>query len=83
MEINYQQAHLQWNCNGIKSKHEELQILISQLKPKTISLQETKLTTTSYSLNSSYYVYNERNDDRAQQGGVAIIIRKKVNHEKT
>ena len=80
MNTNY--VHLQWNCKGIKGRHEELQHLISLYKPKTISLQETKLNSTEYLLNTGYKLYNRINPGNTIQGGVAIVIDKTINHQK-
>ena len=35
---------LQWNCNGLKSKHHELSIMEAKYKPAIICVQETLLS---------------------------------------
>ena len=72
---------IQWNCRGIKSKHEELQLLIAEYNPSLILLQETKLNQDKYILNTKYDVHNFRNMEQPQQGGVAIAVQKNVNYK--
>ena len=74
-------VHLQWNCNGIRAKHEEIQRLITELNPTTISLQETKLNENSYIINNEYTVHNKKSPQNPNSGGVAIGIHKKVNYQ--
>ena len=33
---------LQWNCNGLSSQYEELQLLINDFNPNIITLQKHK-----------------------------------------
>ena len=75
------QTHLQWNCNGIRAKHEEIQRLIKELKPTTIALQETKLGADTYKINNMYTIYNKGSLHQPNSGGVALIIHKNTNHK--
>lgn len=68
---------IQWNPNGITNKIEELHLMINQIKPLAICLQETHLKFGNKFSLKNYQVY--RNDvitdhDERAKGGVAILI---------
>ena len=39
---------LQWNCRGLKRNIPELQLIIEEINPTAICLQETKLDTNTF-----------------------------------
>ena len=72
---------LQWNCRSIKAKYEELTLLVNELKPVALCLQETFLKdadqfTLKY---HSCYFKNCSDNDKAS-GGVAVIVNNSIPH---
>ena len=72
---------LQWNCRGIRSKIEELRVLINSSSAKVICLQETKLGEEDLFLGHSYKFYKSipPPGNRAK-GGCGIIVQSDVHH---
>ena len=72
---------LQWNCRGLRSRAEELKVLIHDHNPGIICLQETKLGNHSFNPGLNYIIYNSVPplNDRAK-GGAAIILKKSLQH---
>ena len=72
---------ISWNCRGISNKKEELQILIKNIMPIAICIQESKMKE-----NKSFEIKNYSFEHKPQQteeeenakGGVGIFIRKEV-----
>ena len=72
---------LQWNCRGLRTRAEELKVLIKDHDPKIICLQETKLGEESYNpgLNYSFYRSPPPTGDQAKDSA-AIIAHKSIRH---
>ena len=72
---------MQWNCKSLRSRNEDLKVILKEENPGVICLQETKLGNSPYNpgLNYDAYTMNPRDGDRAH-GGVAIIVSKMVQH---
>ena len=72
---------MQWNCKGLRTRAEDLKMLMHDHNPGIICLQETKLGNSIYNPGLNYNMYHKspRNGDRAH-GGVAIIINKSIQH---
>ena len=72
---------MQWNCKGLRTRAEDLKMLMHDHNPGVICLQETKLGNSIYNPGLNYNMYHKspRNGDRAH-GGVAIIINKSIQH---
>ena len=71
---------IQWNCQGMRAKKEELIYLIDSYKPSAFALQETMLGNIAFSL-SGYTVYNRSGHyNRKSHGGVAICIHNSIPH---
>ena len=72
---------ISWNCRGIKNKQEELQILIKELKPLAILIQESKLKE-NYNFNLKNYTFEHKtqpiNENENTKGGVGVFIRKEI-----
>lgn len=67
---------IQCNCNGIRSKHAELQLIINEHRPKFLAIQETR---TKPGLNFNIKGYTSIFTHRPSgQGGVAILIKKEI-----
>ena len=73
---------LQLNCNGLKSRKEELQNLIKEENPDILCLQETRIEETNIKINRIYDVYIQPNKLNKNAGGAAIFVRKDVPHKK-
>ena len=72
---------IQWNCQGIKNKRLELQILADQCKANVMCLQETKLPVGEEYAFSGFQVFLKSKDIGPQghaHGGVAILARSGV-----
>ena len=74
---------IQWNCRGYKSNYNELLLLITELNPTAICLQET-LKKHSDKLNiKTFEQYDYIHDTRERTSGwVSILIRKDIPHNK-
>ena len=72
---------LQWNCKGLRSRAEELKVLLHDYNPGITCLQEIKLGTDSFNPGLNYVLYRSPPpaSDRAK-GGAAIIIKKSLQH---
>lgn len=69
---------IQWNCNGIRSKLAELQLIIKEYDPFIIALQETR---TKPGVNIKIKGYNTIFTHRPSgQGGTAIMIKNGINY---
>ena len=69
---------LQWNCRGLRSNRENLELLMNQYSPLAICLQETKLglaITPTFKYYSTYY-----NNTESGQGGVALMVKNSFVH---
>ena len=68
---------IQWNCHDCKANYNELLLLIAELNPTTIFLQET-LKKHSDKQNIKTFEQYDYGDDTRQRasGGVSILIRK-------
>lgn len=74
---------LQWNCNGIRSHHEELQDLLRDTDPDVVCLQELKLQANNYKMNSKYDSYlTIPPGANFSKGGVLIGIKTSFPHKR-
>lgn len=71
---------IQWNLNGFYSKIIDLKLLVNNLKPSIICLQETNLKTNHNATVNNYQGYfkeRQTNPNRAS-GGVAILVKNNI-----
>ena len=75
---------IQWNCQGLFPKEEELERLMYDEDPKYICLQETHMGNRFKSdmLGNYRIVYQETRNVREKKGGTAILIRNEIRHRK-
>ena len=69
---------IQWNCRGLRSNREDIELLISKYSPAAICLQETLLTphqTQTFKHYSAYYKSGIHG-----HGGVCILVKNKFIH---
>ena len=72
---------LQWNCRGLKTRAEELKVILNEHNPGIICLQETKLGTEFYNPGLNYNIYRcDPPIDIRAKGGAAIIAHKSLRH---
>ena len=72
---------LSWNCRGISNKKQELMILINELLPYCIGIQETKLKASlDFCLTKYNFEHKVQNivDGENAKGGVGIFVRRDV-----
>ena len=75
--MNNKIKFVQWNIRGIKPQKPHLQMLIDDLSPSLISIQETHLKPKDDFYVSKYHYPILRNDRKDQMGGgVALLIKK-------
>ena len=72
---------LQWNCQGYRSKYEDLCVLLSQQCPAVAVLQETMLSNNPKKPPSKYTAYTEFNNP-TPGNGLATLIRNDIPHSK-
>ena len=48
---------IQWNCKGLRARHEEFQLLMNRYQPSCIFLQDVMLENDKYSLGKEYEYY--------------------------
>ena len=75
---DYNLKILQWNCNGIKSKIQELISFTDEHQIKIIVLQETKLTNKSTPPIIPNFTMVRKDRDTDSGGGLAIFIHKSI-----
>ena len=69
---------IHWNCRGLRSNRENLELLVNKHKPLAICLQETKLgsaVSPSFKYYSTYY-----NSTESGHGGVALLVKNSFVH---
>jgi hypothetical protein len=66
---------LQININGIQNKLSELRQIIHESTPDVITVQETKLTNTSYKYNIPGYTTIRKDRKNKSGGGLIIYIK--------
>ena len=69
---------IQWNCRGLRSNREDIELLISKYSPAAICLQETLLTpyqTQTFKHYSAYYKSGIHGYD-----GVCVLVKNKFIH---
>ena len=77
--MNNKIKFVQWNIRGIKPQKPYLQMLIDDLSPSLISIQETHLKPKDDFYVSKYHYPILRNDRKDQMGGgVALLIKKEI-----
>ena len=72
---------LQWNCQGLRAKFEEIKILIHDYSPICIALQETMVGINKAPCPRDYSLFHtEYNAERGSHGGSALLIRNDIPH---
>lgn len=67
-----------WNVNGLRARKNEVLMLINELEPDIIAIQETKMTVNDKITFPQYNVY--RYDKQIPRGGVAILVNRGLDH---
>ena len=79
---------IQWNCRGLRSSREELEILIQNFNPVAFCIQETKLWKNSTENDHSNNKYHQSfknhicyySNTTSGSGGVGIIVKDSFLH---
>ena len=75
-------ALLQWNCQGLRAKYEELKLIMNHFSPLCVSLQETMLGDNRTPCPKEYTDYSlAYNPDQGHHGGSSIFVRRDVPHQ--
>ena len=69
---------IQWNCRGLRSNREDIELLISKYSPAAICLQETLLKPNQLQTFKHYSAYYKSNIHG--HGGVCILVKSKLIH---
>ena len=71
---------IHWNCQGLRARREEIELLINKYSPVVICLQETRLTPEIESRQTfrGYQTYYKSNP--SNMGGVGLIIKNSAIH---
>ena len=72
---------IQWNCQGYRSKYEDLKLIIYQENPAAVLLQETMLSNHNFRPPSGYSIYCDYNNP-LPGNGLATLIRNDVPHHR-
>ena len=71
----------QWNCRSIKANYEELTLLVNELKPVAVCLQETFLKDSDqFTLKYHPCFFKNCSDNDKASGGVGVIVNNSVPH---
>ena len=75
---------MQWNVRGVRSRHCELSLLMKDLDPSCLCLQELKLheRDKSYSISRLYktYIKTPDNNQPVPRGGSMIAVKTSIPH---
>ena len=73
---------LQWNVRGVRARQQDISILIKELNPSCLCLQELKLpNNTKYNISNLYKSYLKLpNDNETPKGGTLIAIKTNISH---
>lgn len=72
---------IQWNCQGARTRKQELLDLIQNEKPVVLAIQETKLQeSTTFNLPGYTCYRKEGHFNRTPHGGVAIFVHQDIAH---
>lgn len=70
---------IQWNCQGISRKKDELLQIISDEQPLILALQETMLTSNTFFRVPNYNIFHKAGTyNRRQHGGAALLVHESV-----
>ena len=69
---------IQWNCRGVRSNREDIELLISKYSPAAICLQETMLKRDQIQTFKHYSAYYKNSING--HGGVCILVKNNFIH---
>ena len=73
---------VQWNCQGMFAKREQIEKLIYDVKPKCICLQETmKGNRKPFKVSRYKFICQKTRVTNEKKGGTAILVRDDVSHK--
>ena len=68
---------IQWNCRGLRSNKEDIELLISKYSPAAICLQETMLKRDQIQTFKHYSAYYRNSNGH---GGVCVLVKNNFIH---
>ena len=71
---------VQWNCKGLRARHEEVRLLVNRFQPFRICLLEVMMGNARYNLEREYKFYATIPPSQRREGGTAVVIRKEIAH---
>jgi len=70
---------LQWNCQGLRTKKDDLLDLIATYQPLVVALQETKLwDSATFSVPHYSFLHRSGHFNRTPHGGAALLVHESV-----
>ena len=69
---------IQWNCRGLRSNREDIELLISKYSPAAICLQETMLKRDQIQTLKHYSAYYKNSING--HGGVCVLVKNNFIH---
>ena len=74
---------IQWNIRSINSDREELNVLLSDVNPDVVCLQETQIKADSNTAFKHYSLYHRPGDDSGGtiHGAAAVLIKASIPHQ--
>ena len=77
-----QRTILQWNCQGIRNKKDEIIHLIKLFKFKILVFHETKLWNNSFKIPLYVEYYRDGHFNRTPHGGVGFLVHQDIPHSR-
>jgi len=78
-QVPSRQSIIQWNCQGIRNKKDELLNIIATHRPSIVALQETKLRDTStFRIPAFNIMRKDGHQNHSTHGGVALLTHSSI-----
>ena len=71
---------IQWNCNGLQTRREDMQLLLDQYSPVALCIQETNVKENNPQSFKRYHPYYKESGLESGRGGVGIHVRENIVH---
>ena len=71
---------IQWNCNGLQTRRDDMQLLLDQYSPVALCIQETNVKENNPQSFKRYHPYYKESGLESGRGGVGIHVRENIVH---